>query len=152
MSRQSLVLLSKPKPTLIYTSQPIRVDNWYSNASHLHTIQIVASNFRGLVSIEASIMTNPSESDWFYIPINGNPYVEYPRSLDNTIRAYVPIDLNNTGTGINAMGETSTISFSFTGRFVWMRAKVDRSTVVPMDASPLMIAQVGIIDRILLNI
>lgn len=152
MGRQSLVLLSKPTATLIYTSPPIRVDNWYSNANHLHTIQIVASNFRGLVSIEASIMNNPTDRDWFYIPLNDHPYVEYPRSLDNTIRAYVPIDLNNTGTGINAMGETSTVSFNFTGRFVWMRAKVDRSTVVPSDASPLMIAQVGVIDRILLNI
>lgn len=152
MGRQSLVLLSKPDATLIYKSRPIRVDHWYSNAQHIHTVQIVASNFRGLVSIEASIMNNPLENDWFHVPLNGHPYVEYPRSLDNTIRAYVPIDLNNTGTGINAMGETSTVSFSFNGRFVWMRAKIDRSTVVPTDASPLMIAQVGIIDRILLNI
>lgn len=152
MARQSLVLMCNPPPVLIYTSDPIRVDVWYSNAQHLHTIQIVASNFRGLVSVEASIMTKPSENDWFAIPLNGNPFIEYPRSLDKTIRAYVPIDLNNTGTGINAIGETSTTGLSFTGRYVWMRAKIDRSQVVPMDASELMIAQVGIIDRILLNI
>ena len=152
MGRQSIVLLSDPKPVLVYTSKPIRVDMWYTSAQHLHTIQIVASNFRGLVSIEASIMTKPTENDWFYIPLYGNPYIEYPRSLDNTIRAYIPIDLNNTGTGINALGETSTVGLSFTGRFVWMRAKIDRSTVVPPDATEVMIAQVGIIDRILLNI
>jgi hypothetical protein len=132
MGRQSIVLLSVQSYEVIHVGEPVRVDNWYSDPEHLHTIAVVASHFRGRVSVEASIKVKPTESDWFPVPLNDQYYVDYP----------------HLGYG----HETSTLGFSFPGRYVWLRAKIDRSLVIPLDAGELMVAACGFIDRILLNI
>lgn len=132
MARQSVVLLSYESPTILYVGEPVRVDHWYSDPEHLHTISVVAINFKGRVTVEATVKVNPTEADWFPVSLAGGFYVDYPRQ----------------GYG----QETSTLSFSFTGRYVWLRARVDRTFVLPLDASELMVAACGFVDRILLNV
>jgi hypothetical protein len=132
MSRQSIVLLGGTPPVITYTSEPVRVDWWFQHGQRMYSISIASSNFRGNLTIQASIKTKPTENDWFPISLNGQFYIQYPRN------------------GLGA--ETSTLGFNFTGHFVWMRAIVDRSLVLPSDARPVMIAQCGFIDRILLNV
>lgn len=132
MSRQSIVLLSSPPPEVIYQAAPVRVDSWFTDIQHQHTLSIVASRFKGRLIIEASIKVNPNDNDWFPISLGGKLYIDYPRN--------------------GLVSETSNIAFSFLGRFVWMRARLDRSYVIPMDAQPTMVAACGFIDRILLNV
>lgn len=132
MSRQSIMLLGGTQPVVIYTSEPVRVDWWFQHGQRMYTMSVAASNFRGRLTVQASLKVKPTENDWFPIALGGQLYMDYPR---------------------NGLGsETSTLGFSFTGRYVWMRAIVDRSLVVPSDANPVMIAQCGLIDRILLNV
>lgn len=148
MSRQSIVILSSVPPAVTYVSEPVRVDTWYTNVQNLNTISIVSSNFKGRVVVEASLKSHPSDNDWFPILLNGNSYIDYPRSGLSTSPATPSLSFSGGGLG----AETSTIAFNFSGRFIWMRARVDRSLIVPADANPIMIAACGIIDRILLNL
>jgi hypothetical protein len=132
MSRQSLYLLRNSDPAVIYVTDPIRVDAWFTNVQKAHTLSITVANLRARVSVEATIKTTPTEADWFPVGLNGQLFIDYPR---------------------NGLGnETSTLVFNFSGRFTWMRARVDRSMIIPFDAQPVMIAACGIVDRILLNI
>ena len=149
MSRQSITLFSHPEPVITYTGPPVRVDSWYTSAQHLHTVSIVAANCRGRLTIQASIKASPSENDWFPISLGGQLYIDYPRS-----GLWSASDNFGAGPAFGALlgGEISTLGFSFTGRFVWMRAILDRSRIVPPGANPVMIGACGYIDRILLNI
>lgn len=157
MSHQSIVLLSATPPVVIYKSEPVRVDAWYSVAEKQHSIAIVASNFRGRLVVQATIKVKPTEEDWFPVILNGQPCIDYPRNGIGYGNNYNLGGFNG-GTSILDAGygglgsETSTLGFNFTGRFIWMRAIIDRSVVVPMDANPIMIGACGLIDRILLNI
>jgi len=132
MSRQSLVLMGGQQPTVVYVSDPLRIDSWYTSPDHVQTIAIVMSNFKGRISIEASIKTHTLEQDWFPIQLKGQFYIDYPV--------------------IGYGSETSTKTFNFVGRFVWLRARIDRTYVIPDDAMESMVAACGFVDRILLNI
>ena len=132
MGRQSLVLLSGQNHSVVYVTDPLRVDCWYTSPDHLHTVSIAMSNFKGRVSIEATVKVRPNEADWFPVPLGGRTFVDYPI------------------TGVGA--ETSTQSFNFTGRYIWVRARIDRTNVIPDDALPTMVAACGFVDRILLNV
>ncbi len=132
MGRQSLVLLSGQSPTVVYVGEPLRVDCWYTSPEHIHTVSIAMSSFKGRISIEASLKVRPTDNDWFPISLGGRASVDYPI----------------TGVGL----ETSTQSFNFVGRYIWLRARIDRRYVIPDDALPTMVAACGFVDRILLNV
>jgi hypothetical protein len=134
MGRKSLVLMSSEMPaeSVVYVSKPIRVDQWYTDSTHFQTVSIAMSNFKGRVSIEASIKACPTDNDWFPVALDGRPHIDYPL----------------TGVG----SETSTKSFNFKGRFVWLRARVDKSYVIPVDSIQTIVAACGFVDRILVNI
>jgi hypothetical protein len=133
MSRQSIVLLKNPGPVVVFQGEPVRVDSWYTDVSaHQHTLSIATSHCRGRLTIEASVKLTPSNSDWFPIKLGDQLFIDYPRN------------------GLHS--ETSTIAFSFTGRFIWMRARIDRSLIIPLDAQAHMVAHCGLVDRILLNV
>lgn len=149
MSRRSIVILSSVPPIVSYVGDPVRVDTWYTNVQNLNTISIVSSNFKGRLIVEASVKAHPTDNDWFPVLLNGNPYIDYPRNGLSTSPISTP-SLSFSGGGLGA--ETSTIAFNFSGRFTWMRARVDRSFIIPADANEIMIAACGFIDRILLNL
>jgi hypothetical protein len=157
MSRQSTVLLSGVPPVVIYVGEPVRVDLWYTNTQVQHTLQVVASNFRGRLSIQASIKVKPFDCDWFTVNLNGRPFINYPRNGIGT-NGNSNLGGFSGGTsfldaGYGGLGaETSTLGYSFAGHFIWMRAIIDRSRVVPIDANPIMVGACGSIDRILVNI
>ena len=132
MSLRSIVLLSATPPTVNVVGDPVRVDSWYSSATHPMSAQIVAVNFKGRVYLDASLKVNPGDSDWFSIQLNGKPYVEYSH-----------YHLSNT---------TDTSGYTFTGRFVWMRARIVRDYFLQPNTHAGRIAYYGQIDRILLNI
>ena len=108
----------------------------YSNTiGSNHTVSISTSNFIGRVFIEGSLATDPSEADWFAIPlVVGSDYLQFP--LDR-----------NAPTGSGG-GDTGTVAYSFSGNYIWIRARVNRDYLspAPQDAS-----LVGAINYILLN-
>lgn len=108
----------------------------YSNWSGTsHTVSVTCTNFVGRIYLEASLATDPAETDWFGIPFNGTlTYVQYP------LNPFRP-----TGT---IQGDTGSSSFEFVGNYVWVRARLDRTYLNPQ---PIDTSTVGSVDEILMN-
>jgi hypothetical protein len=121
----------------------VRADGYYGSTDGIHTVQVVYSNFTGSFGIQATLATEPTESDWFYININSRantssetPFVSYPKN-----------PLEPTG----RHGDNGTEAFTFVGNFVWLRAVLDRSDLPePPGQSPDW--DLGQIDKVLLSL
>ncbi len=116
--------MSHPASEVVVLGEAVRADQSGSPRQFVHTVQIVASNFIGRVSIEASLMPEPGEGDWFPLDLGGRPYLE---CLTSTSKSF---------------------GFLVQGHFIWVRAKVDRSLWVPYPIEGVNEA-FGYIDRIL---
>jgi len=100
MTSRSETLLSSQthsgdSTTLTVVSDKLQGDGYYGRSDGLHTVQHTVSGITGTLSIQATLAVNPSESDWF------------------TALSFVFDD--KTETAIN----------SFTGNYVWIRAKLE---------------------------
>lgn len=101
MANTQIVLTNKPE--LTYTSDKVKGDGYYGYADGLHTMSFHFKNFKGRIFVQATLVAEPTESDWFPIQLDTNTdYYEY-----------------NTQT-------SGTVGTTFQGNFVWIRAKVDR--------------------------
>lgn len=88
--------------TLNYFSDKLKGDGYYGSSDGIHTVMYTASpNFTGTLQMQASLATDPQESDWFDVI---NTTVTY-NSFDN--RATTTRDY-----------------FNFTGNFVWVRGHI----------------------------
>lgn len=76
------------------TSNKLQGDGYYGRSDGLHTIQYSVSGFTGTLQIQATLETDPSEEDWFTV---------------------ISVVLDN---------KTETVISSFTGNYVWVRAKI----------------------------
>ena len=108
----------------------------YSNWSGtLHTVSVTCTNFVGRIYLEASLATDPTDTDWFGIPFNQSlSYAEWP--------------LNRFHPTGSIQGDTGTTSFEFVGNYVWVRARLDRTYLNPQ---PLDTSLVGSVDEVLMN-
>ena len=104
-----------------------------------HTVSISTSNFVGRVGIEATLATDPLEEDWFGVPLQNNlSYIQFPRD---------PAHPTGQPGGLS-QGDTGTLAFSFSGNYVWVRARVDRDYLHPGTIDPTVVGSVG---EVLLN-
>jgi hypothetical protein len=86
-----------------FVTDKYKGDGYYSQTDGVHTVayhvsagsQTAANNFNGKIKMQASLATTPTEDDWF--------------DIENTI---FTADLS-----------TKVSSYTFTGNFVWVRAK-----------------------------
>ena len=83
-----------------------------------------------LTLLEASLATEPTDSDWFPIVFDGetNPYIEY----------------------LSTAPQTGLTVFTITGNFVWVRAVVDRTNIDPLPP-PDQVNTLGIVTKVLMN-
>jgi hypothetical protein len=106
--------------------------NW--GGTH-HTVSVTCTNFVGRIYLEASLASDPAETDWFGITFNPPlTHVQFP------LNPYKP-------TG-QIQGDTGTTSFEFVGNYVWVRARLDRTYLNPQ---PVDTSTVGSVDEILMN-
>ncbi len=130
----SVILLSTTNDQINVTGQKQKGAGYNNTIGNNHTVSISLSNFTGRIYIQGSLARDPGELDWFDIPIGATaPYVQYP--LDP---AYP--------TG--QTGDTGNYAYSFSGNYVWIRAKVDRTYLVPPPSNSYL---VGEVLQILLN-
>lgn len=111
MTTQNIILTNRNE--MDYTGPAVKGDGYYGYADGLHTISFHLKNFTGRVWLEATLLENPTEDDWFVIEMQTSlPYLQFT-------------------------GETTARGISFSGNFVWLRASVDRSylSTGPYDAS-----------------
>ena len=61
-------LFTNTNTTLVYYSDRVQGDGYYGSSDGFHTVAITASNdFIGTATIQASLATSPSDSDWFNV-------------------------------------------------------------------------------------
>lgn len=137
MSKQSVVLLGDTFIELNVTGDPVRADAWFGYKDGLHTVTFHLENLTGRIFIEASLASDPQENDWFAIFLNGaKAYNQYPLN---------PLE----PTGVS--GDTFVDAATFQGNFLWLRARLDRSYVVPVPTTDTEKSLLGSIRKILLN-
>lgn len=143
-ARKSILMMTNTGPNHNLTGEAIRADSYFGRTDGIHTVQVVVNNFTGSFGIQGTLATEPVEADWFDINLNVNwnvssasPYVSFPRN---------PISLIGGGPD----GDTTTQAFTFVGNFVFLRAILDRSTIVEPPALGTT-TQLGQIDRVLLS-
>lgn len=98
---------------LSYTGEKFKGDGYYGYADGLHTVSFHVSQFLGRLHLEATLMEEPTEDDWFAIDLSPTvSYLEYSSATSDT------------------QGVT------FTGNFVWLRGRVDRSHLTATSYDP----------------
>ena len=138
MARTSVVMITDGA-ALDFTGSPVKADGYYGFSDGMHTVSFHLNDFRGRIYIEATLVdteANITSTDWFSIQLQADQdYIQHP------------IDPNSLlGGSIN--GDTTVEAFTFTGNFVYLRARVVRTYI---DGTPAL-NTVGTVDKILLNI
>jgi len=141
-ARKSVIMMTNTGRNHNLVGEAKRADSYYGRTDGIHTVQVVVNNFTGSFGIQGTLATEPTESDWFDINLNANwnvssatPYITYP------VNPIAP-------TGQD--GDSGTRAFTFVGNFVYLRAILDRSTIV--EPSPLsQTTELGQIDKVLLS-
>jgi hypothetical protein len=138
---QSVTLLDTTSGKINVTGEAQRGAGFSNTIGNNHTVSIQLNNFTGRIFIEGSIASKPGEDDWVPIPLKGpNDYLQFP------IDPHKPIgDLSAYGA---ATGDTGTYAYGFTGNYIWIRARVDRTYITP---PPVNDALVGAVIKILMN-
>ena len=138
MGKQSIVMLDDTDINLNVTGEALRADAWYGYKDGLHTVAFYLENFTGRIYIEASLASEPTSEDWFPVFLNGaQAYMNYP------INPLAPIG--------GPSGDTFVDAFTFQGNFLWLRARIDRSYVVPVPTTDAEKSALGSVKKILLN-
>ena len=131
----SLLLLDTTSGQINVTGVKQKGAGYNNSIGNSHTVSVSLDDFVGRVWIEGSLAANPVEGDWFPIPVgNGVPYLQYP------------IDPMKPSSG--HLGDSGTYPYSFSGNFIWLRARVDRTYLTP---PPTTADYVGAVLRIWLN-
>lgn len=121
----SSVIMLTNQNELDYVGPKVKGDGYFGFADGLHTASFHVRNFTGRIWLQATLMEEPEEQDWFNIQLTvAKPYFEYNNSSD-------------------CRGAT------FTGNFVWVRTVVDRSY---LNAAEYSVSEHGVVDKAVLVI
>lgn len=105
MARKTTTLLPLTGATsLDTTGTAVPGDSYYGYTDGIHTVAVYGSNLTGRISIQGTLATTPTESDWFDILLTGLPYKDY-----------------SAFTGVQG--------FTFVANLVYLRAKLDRTSL-----------------------
>ncbi len=121
MARKTITLLPNSGTNLDVIGDAVPGDSYYGFTDGLHTIAVYGQNLTGRVKIQGTLATNPTDSDWFNVLIDGLPFKDY-----------------NNFNGVEG--------YTFTANLVFLRATLDRTSLGKTD-----INTVGYIDKIYLN-
>lgn len=109
MSATSEIILSAQSysgtGTQSVTGSNFKGDGYYGRSDGFHTVQYTVTGFVGTVSIQATLATSPTESDWFTVS-----------------------DSVHTSTAIQTTNSDGSFIKNFTGNYVWVRAVVTNWT------------------------
>jgi len=147
----SVTLLGTTYDQINVVGQKVPGAGYNNTVGNNHTVSINLDNFVGRIYIQGSLATDPkADSDWFNIPIgNGTPYVQFP--LDPALPTGNNPALNQWPGNqypTAQQGDTGIVAYSFSGNYIWIRAVVDRTYLVPPPTDPYF---VGAVSQILLN-
>jgi hypothetical protein len=123
MATSTLLLTNSAE--MSYTGVTTRGDGFYGYSDGLHTVSVHVNDFTGRIWLQATLVENPTEDDWFNIALTST-------------KDYLQIDASSITQGI-----------TFTGNFVYLRAYVDRTYLVDQNY---VVATHGVVNKIVLMI
>lgn len=135
MAANSVTILPSSSHSADSTDSPLVGEKYkgagfYGMGDGFHSVQIQVTNFTGIIKIQGTLASDPTESDWLDINLNDNgEYHVDTTGLISQVGLLHQIDLANS---------THNKVYNFVGNFVWIRANVSTWTA-------------GHIDRIMLN-
>ena len=104
-SSVAVVYPNSTDTTMVYYSEPVKGDGYYGSSDGLHTVMYtMTTNFIGTVTMQASLATQPADSDWF--PVEG---------------------VTSSYDAMSNLQFTQVDYYNFTGNFVWVRGVVSIS-------------------------
>lgn len=103
-----------------YTSNAVKGDGYYGRSDGLHTVVWNLIGFRGTITIQGSLATDPSATDWVDIRLNS----ETTFTADTTGL----VTVGSISQVTYSTSTTSAVAYNFTGNFVWVRAKITNWT------------------------
>lgn len=112
----------------------------FGHTTGLCTVAMKLANYRGKIFIEGTLALNPTDEDWFALI----------SSLDGPFLLFPSYDHPSTNP-IGSPGFTGTIGKTFQINCLWMRARSDRSYLIPTNATEAQIAPYGFVDSISVN-
>lgn len=131
----SIILLDTTSGQINVTGAKQKGAGYSNSIGNNHTVSISLDDFVGRIYIEASLAANPIDDDWFTVPLGkGTPYLQYPMDPAYPTSGH--------------LGDSGTLAYSFSGNFIWLRARVDRTYLNPPPVNP---DQVGSVIKIFLN-
>ena len=110
-------------PTAV-TGEKFKGDGFYSRSDGLHTIQYKTTGFIGTISIEGTLVVEPTNDDWFGVLLNSS----------NDSQSFVIDTTGKVSNSIIKYEKTYAVAtdaievFNFTGNYVWVRAKITNWT------------------------
>ncbi len=130
MSVMSVQLLSSSAGQVNVTGAQKKADGFFGFADGKATIGWYLNAYIGRIVLQASLATDPTDTDWFPVAFDGelNPFVEY----------------------LSTAPQTGLTVFTVTGNFVWVRAVVDRTNIDPLPPIDL-INTLGVVNKVLMN-
>lgn len=91
--------------TLVFISYKEKGGGYYGSTTGLHTVQYTCTqDFVGTVTMQASLATSPSETDWFSVDDTSFNMTQFQAQSQNTST----VTINN-----------------FNGNFVWVRGVIE---------------------------
>jgi hypothetical protein len=100
-------LFTSTQETLVYKSIKAKGDGYYGGSDGLHTVMYTYdSNFVGTVTMQATLATDPVETDWF--------------NIEDTTTELTENSVNYNNIDVTVQSEYR----NFTGNFVWVRGYV----------------------------
>ena len=87
---------------MVYTSEKVKGDGYYGSSDGFHTVSYTATpTFVGTITVQATLASEPQESDWFFVPGTTSSYSLLTERTTSTVDYY-----------------------NFVGNFVWVRGHV----------------------------
>jgi hypothetical protein len=124
-------------------SLPLAAGGYYGSTSGLHTIAFTLRNFIGRIYVEATLASNPTETDWFPIKFEESCrfYIEFTDT-----KIYNP----DSEITIYQHGVTGTFAENVIGNFTYLRVGIQRD-YISIEPTELQKTMAGKLEEVQIN-
>lgn len=102
------------------TGPSVPGDGYYNRSDGIHTVQWSIVNFLGKIKLQASLNNDPTDADWFDIPLGS--------LLEHTVDTTGKVSTILIHHVLYTEPTTGSFVFNFVGNYVWIRANVSEWT------------------------
>jgi hypothetical protein len=115
LNRKYAVLMSGTGSEMNKYSTEVEADSYYGYVDGLHTFQVTYEQFIGRVRIQATLIVEPGENDWFDIIPNSTTGKSFNTAGFVQFNADNPADKSE--------------AYTIRGNFAWVRVYMDRTHI-----------------------